>query len=203
MFHWIFKLSYCPANLKVGAPFVSRKKRVVSSRGLSNFPENRNGTGEAEMGFVVTGLSPEPYLHLYGMSDADLAANGVTRYLADEAPGFPDRIEMRDADIGQSLLLLNHVSMGQGTPYQASHAIFVREGAEDAYRRENEIPDVMFRRLLSLRAFDDDGMMVDADIAEGEDIALLARRLLEIPKVSSIHAHNVVRGCYSGKIERC
>ncbi len=154
------------------------------------------------MGFLVTGLSPEPYLYLYGMSDADLAANGVKRYLADEAPGFPDRVEMRDADIGQSLLLLNHVSMEQDTPYQASHAIFIREGATKAYREENEIPDVMFRRLLSLRAFDDQGMMVDADIAEGEDIAPLARRFLEIPQVSYIHAHNVIRGCYSGKIVR-
>ena len=66
------------------------------------------------MGFVVTGLSSEPYRHLYGLSDNELAAHGVRRYVADATPGFPDRIEMRDANLGENLLLLNHVSVEQG-----------------------------------------------------------------------------------------
>ena len=61
------------------------------------------------MKFRVTGLSPEPFHHLYGLSDAALASAGVIRYVADAKPGFPDRVEMRDAEIGERLLLLNHV----------------------------------------------------------------------------------------------
>ena len=154
------------------------------------------------MGFVVTGLSAEPYRHLYGLSDEELANHGVTRYVADEAPGFPDRIEMRDAEIGEQLLLLNHESVTDDTPYKAAHAIFIREWAETTYREENEIPDVMFNRLLSLRAFDGDGMMVDADVAKGADIVVLIERLFENPHTAYIHAHNAVRGCYSGRIDR-
>lgn len=126
---------------------------------------------------------------------------GAKRYVAGEAPGFPGRIEMRDADLGEKLLLLNHVSMAQDTPYKASHAIFVLEGAETAYRGENEIPDVMFRRLLSLRSFDGAGMMVDADLAKGADIALLIERLFENQQAAYSHAHNTLRGCYSGRID--
>ena len=154
------------------------------------------------MRFVVTGLSPEPYRHLYGLSDEALEAHGVRRYLAEENSGFPDRIEMRDAYPGETLLLINHVSLDQDTPYRATHAIFVREGAEDTYRGENEIPDVMFKRLLSLRAFDSDGMMIEAAIATGEKIQMAIERFFENPQVSCIHAHNATRGCYSGKIER-
>ncbi len=154
------------------------------------------------MGFVVTGLLAEPYRHLYGLSDEELARHGVKRYVADETPGFPDRIEMRDAELGEKLLLLNHESVTDDTPYKASHAIFIREGAETTYRGENEIPEVMFRRLLSLRVFDEDGMMVDADVAEGADIAVLIERLLDNPRAAYIHAHNAVRGCYSGRIDR-
>ncbi len=154
------------------------------------------------MEFVVTGLSSEPYRHLYGLSDSELAARGVKRYVADVTPGFPDRIEMRDADPGETLLLVNHVSVELDTPYKASHAIFIREGAERTYRGENEIPEVMFNRLLSLRAFDKEGMMIDADVAKGEEIELAIKRFFENPLVSHMHAHNAARGCYSGRIDR-
>ena len=104
------------------------------------------------MAFRITGLSPEPFRHLYGLSEQDLAAQGVKRYVANEKPGFPDRIEMRDAEPGETLLLLNHTCQPADTPYRATHAIFVREGAEETYDRVDEIPDVMRVRLLSLRA---------------------------------------------------
>src|SRR6202012_5688894 len=64
---------------------------------------------ESAMSFRVTGLSAAPFRSLYGLSDQELALRGVKRYVADKKPGFPDRIEMRDAEIGEKLLLLNHV----------------------------------------------------------------------------------------------
>jgi hypothetical protein len=152
--------------------------------------------------FVVSGLSPGPYRHLYGLSDGDLAEHGAYRYTADTSPGFPDRVEMRDADIGETLLLVNHVSMGRDTPYKTSHAIFVREGAQETYQAHNTIPQVMHRRLLSLRAFDAEGMMLDAKLAQGDAISETVKRLLARPKTDRIHAHYALRGCYAGLITR-
>ncbi|MEJ1938605.1 DUF1203 domain-containing protein, partial [Nostoc sp. NIES-2111] len=80
------------------------------------------------MAFRITGLSPEPFRHLFGLSDDDLMRHGVKRYVVDTSPGYPDRIEMRDAAPGETVLLLNHVCQPADTPYRASHAIFVREG---------------------------------------------------------------------------
>lgn len=154
------------------------------------------------MNFRVVGLSPEPFRHLYGLSEQDLAAHGVIRYVADESPGYPDRIEMREAKVGETLLLLNHVCQPAETPYRATHAIFVREGAEETYDRINEVPEVMRLRLLSLRGYDAAGMMLDADIIEGKEIEGLIERLLGNPQVDYIHVHNARRGCYSGRIER-
>lgn len=154
------------------------------------------------MAFRVTGLSPEPFRPLFGLPDAELAARGIRRYVVDRKPGFPDRIEMRDAEPGESVLLLNHVCQPADTPYRASHAIFVREGATRAYDAVGEIPEVMRLRLLSLRAFDADGMMVDADVAEGDGVEALVERLLANPDVAYIHVHNAKRGCYSGRIDR-
>ena len=154
------------------------------------------------MRFRITGLSPEPFRHLYGLGDHELALLGVTRYIADKEQGFPDRIEMRDAAIGERLLLLNHMSQRAATPYRATHAIFVREGAENTYDRVDVVPEVMRRRLLSLRAFDAGGMMLDADIVDGTNIEGLIACLFGSPHVEYIHAHNAKRGCYSGRIDR-
>ncbi len=80
------------------------------------------------MNFRITGLAPDPFRALFGLSDEALASRGIRRYVVDCQPGFPDRIEMKDAELGQRMLLLNHVSQPANSPYRASHAIFIREG---------------------------------------------------------------------------
>jgi hypothetical protein len=154
------------------------------------------------MKFRISGLSAAPFSPLYGLNDEDLAAKGVKRYRVDKYPGFPDRIEMRDARVGESVLLLNHLCQPADTPYRASHAIFVREGAVTTYIGLDEVPEVMRTRVLSLRAFDVHGMMLDADIIDGGQVESLITRLLGNPEVAYIHAHNAKRGCYSGHIDR-
>lgn len=95
------------------------------------------------MSFRITGLSPEPFRHLFGLPDEELARRGAHRHVADTKPGFPDRIEMRDVEPGETLLLLNHECHPALTPYRATHAIFVREGATATYDRVGEVPEVM------------------------------------------------------------
>jgi hypothetical protein len=163
----------------------------------ASIPNDSNGVA-----FRITGLSPEPFAALFGLPDEDLARMGVRRLVVDEKPGFPDRVEMREAEIGETVLLLNHVSQPIDTPYRASHAIFIREGSRERYDRIGEIPEVMRRRLLSLRAFDANGMMVDADVVEGTQIEPVIKRLFARPEVDYIHVHNAKRGCYSGRIDR-
>ena len=154
------------------------------------------------MAYRVTGLSPEPFRPLFGLSDAELARRGVQRYVVDKHPGYPDRIEMRDAMPGETMLLLNHLCQPADTPYRASHAIFVREGAAEAYDAIDAVPEVMRRRLLSLRAFDDGGMMLDADVVDGREIEAVITRLFADAAVRYIHVHNAKQGCYSGRIDR-
>ena len=154
------------------------------------------------MAFRITGLPAAPFRPLYGLSDEALAAKNVKRFLVDKENAFPDRVEMRDALIGETVLLLNHACQPAETPYRATHAIFVREGAETVYDRVDAVPEVMRRRLLSLRAYDEAGWMLDADVVEGREVEALILRLLETPEVAYIHAHNAKRGCYSGRIGR-
>lgn len=154
------------------------------------------------MSFRIVGLSVEPFRHLYGLTDAQLARHGAMRYLADRPAAFPDRIELRDAQPGEAVILLNHVHQPADNPYRSSHAIFVLEGARTPYDRVDEVPEVMRIRPLSLRAFDAKDLMVDADLCEGRDAETLIERLLADPRVDYIHAHYARRGCYAARIER-
>ena len=154
------------------------------------------------MSFRITGLSPHPFRHLFGLSDEELAKHGAKRYVADSTPGYPDRIEVRDAEPGETLILLNYTHQPADNPYRASHAIFVREGAETPYDRTDEIPDALRLRQISLRAFDADDLMVDADVVDGRDMESVIERFFADPHVAYIQAHYAKRGCYAARIDR-
>ncbi len=154
------------------------------------------------MSFRIRGLSPEPFRHLFGLPDEELAKHGAKRYVADTKPGYPDRIEVRDAEPGEAAILLNYIHQPADNAYHASHAIFVREGAEIAYDRTNEIPAAMRLRQISLRAFNVDHLMVDADLVDGLEMSAVIERLFTDPHVAYIHAHYAKRGCYAARIDR-
>jgi hypothetical protein len=154
------------------------------------------------MNFHIRGLNPKPFIHLYGVGDAELAAHGAVRYVADENPGFPDRVSLRDAEIGAPVLLVNHVHLDVAGPYRASHAVFIAEGAETIQELHNQIPEALRIRTLSIRAFDAAGMMLDADLVEGTQAESLVERLFASPKTAYLHAHFARRGCFACRIDR-
>ena len=152
------------------------------------------------MNFTVSGLSPEPFLPLYGLSDDELAARQARRVTVDGS-GFPERIEMRDAEPGETLLLVNYEHQPADTPYRSRHAVYVREGATETWRGR-EIPEVLRKRLLSLRGFTAGGDIVEADVVDGRQAEQLIERIFANPKVAYIHAHYARPGCYAARIDR-
>lgn len=154
------------------------------------------------MSFRIVGLPADTFTPLFGLPDEALAARGIVRVTADASPGYPDRIELRDADPGETLLLVNHVHHDVDNPYRASHAIYVREGASQPFDAVDTVPDCFTRRLLSLRAFDAQGMMVDADVVDGREAASAIERLFGRDDVEYLHAHYAKRGCFAGRVLR-
>jgi hypothetical protein len=154
------------------------------------------------MAYRITGLDPSPFTPLFGLADEELASRGSVRMTVTEKPSFPCRVTLKDRDIGEHVLLVNHVSHDVQNPYRASHAIFVTDGASVAAEFVDEVPPVFRTRILSLRAFDRAGMMVDAALAQPGDADATIRRLFEDPNTAYIHAHNAVRGCFAAAVER-
>ena len=153
------------------------------------------------MTYRIKGLEPAPFAPLFELADAELEARGMTRMRVDN-PGFPCRISLRDCDIGDEVILLNHVSHDGNNPYRASHAIFVSNSASEAAEYVDSIPPALDRRILSLRAFDADGMMVEAALAQPGEADPAIRQLFANPAATHIDAHNATRGCFAARIDR-
>lgn len=154
------------------------------------------------MTYRFSGIEPHQFAHLVGLGDEELAAHGAVRMTANGQPTFPCRIQLDDAAAGESLLLVNHVSHDGNNPYRASHAIFVSEAALQAATYDDEIPPALDRRILSLRAFDPNGMMVDAALAQPGEADPVVRRMLAMENVDHVDAHTATRGCFMARAKR-
>lgn len=153
------------------------------------------------MTYRIKGLEPAPFAPLFDLDDAELEDNGMTRMMVND-PNFPCRVSLRDADIGDEVILLNHVSHDSANPYRASHAIFVSRSAREPAEYFDAIPPALDRRILSLRAFDAHGMMIDAALARPGEADPAIRKLFANPAADHVDAHNAIRGCFAARIER-
>ncbi|MGA3397951.1 MAG: DUF1203 domain-containing protein [Acetobacteraceae bacterium] len=158
------------------------------------------------MDFRITGLPAEPFLPFFGMTDEELLMHGARRVVAtpDMQPSLPPcRVSLRDAAPGEASILLHyphHVS--PGSPYRASGPIYVREGVRETAAFVNHVPAQQRTRLLSVRAYDAAGIMLDAEVVEGTELEPLIARMFRRDDVAFLHAHNARRGCYSCRIDR-
>lgn len=154
------------------------------------------------MDFQISALDPEPFRHLFGLDDQELASRGIVRRTVDVTPGYPCRVSLEDGKVGETVLLLNYEHQAAETPYRSKHAIFVREWADRAAPGVNEVPESLRLRLLSVRAFDGEGMLVDADVVHGRDVEGVIREMLAKESASYLHLHNAKPGCYAARVDR-
>lgn len=147
--------------------------------------------------FQLVGIDHAPFEPLFGLSDAELADQGIVRRIADTYPGFPCRVSLEDAAVGEELLLLNFPHLLANSPYRASGPIFVRKGHTKRVLAPGVVPDYVARRLMSVRAYDSAHMMMAADVLDGSVVAAHLEQLFANPEVAYVHLHNAKRGCFS------
>lgn len=156
----------------------------------------------ANTDFQVVALPAEAFGGLLAMSDDDLRATRGRRMTADHKPGFPCRVSLADAEIGEEVILVDYTHHDADSPYRASGPIFVRANAETAKLEINEIPAMLSTRLLSVRAYDERGMMRDAEVVEGADLEERIRAFFANERVVYLHVHNAKPGCFNCRVER-
>ncbi|HSE11640.1 MAG TPA: DUF1203 domain-containing protein [Rudaea sp.] len=153
------------------------------------------------MRFRITGLPYATFANLFTLTDEQLAGRGAVRRIAATKPGFPCRISLTDAEVGDEVILVHHEHHAVASPFRASHAIYVRKD-EQQYDAVDRVPPMLRSRLLSVRAFDDAGMLVDADVVDGTALESLIERQLADAQANYLHIHFARPGCYAARVER-
>lgn len=153
--------------------------------------------------FQVIPLSLEPFSHLFNLDDEALKSHGVVVQIADSLVGFPCRVSLRNAAIGERVWLLNYEHQPADSPFRSRHAIYIREGAVCADLETGELPEALTSStLLSVRAFNAEGMIVAAELTSGADAGRVFNDLLAQHDVKYLHAHFAKYGCFAARIER-
>src|ERR1700736_4045579 len=155
-----------------------------------------------ENSFRISGLPLANFAPLFELDDNQLAQKRARRLIVDAKPGFPCRVSLQDAEIGERVILLPFEHQSVDSPYRASGPIFVRESAKEALLSPNELPEVVRSRMLSVRAYDGEGIMRGAAVTPGSELQSQIENLFADSRVSYLHLHNAGAGCYSCRIDR-
>jgi hypothetical protein len=143
--------------------------------------------------YVISGLDPA--------TADELRARGGIGYVTDEHPGFPCRQCLRDAEIGEEMILVSHDPFTASSPYRSASPIFLHR-SPCAPDDSTELPEQLARRRLSGRAFDALAMMLDAALIDGRQLPTTIEQLLGNPAVDHLHVHNEPRGCFAARVDR-
>ncbi len=154
------------------------------------------------MTYRIEGLPEAEFEALSKLSDIELAERGARRVIADADRGYPCRVTLEDARLGDSLILFSYTSHDVRTPYHTTYAIYVREGADTPPPFIDRTPPVFEGRTLSLRGFAADGYIVEARLAQPGEADAAIRALFADPAIAYIHAHNAAYGCFAARIDR-
>jgi hypothetical protein len=152
--------------------------------------------------FIITGLSPTPFQELFLTDDQVLKTMNIRRVTAKHKPGYPCRVSLVDAAIGEELLLLPYVHHPVDSPYKSEGAIYIHRGAKAYQPAVNEIPEILHHRTLSFRGYDANGMMRTAATVEGQQTAATIREMFTDPAIAYLHIHNAGPGCYNCRVVR-
>ena len=154
------------------------------------------------MNFQITALPLTPFAPLFALDDEQLRERGAKRYVAGRNSNFPCRVSLQDAAEGESAVLVPFMHQPADSPYRASGPIFVREAARQASPVVNDVPQQLRLRLLSVRAYVAEALMVDSDIVDGRELESVIDRMFTDSRVEYLHVHFARPGCYACRIDR-
>lgn len=152
--------------------------------------------------FQFVALPNENFSHLFSMKDAELESRGAKRMIVDSYPGYPCRVSLMDAPVGERVILTAFRHHDVASPYQSAGPIFVRENAETAKPHVNEIPVMLRHRILSVRAYDEAAIMKNARVVEGTVLEETIRDFFARESISYLQIHNAGPGCFNCTVQR-
>jgi hypothetical protein len=142
----------------------------------------------------------EIIVHALPAGDADPCAPTGREVVAEGRE--PCRRCLRNARTGERLLLLPYDPFTVRSPYTGEGPVYVHADGCAEHRAEPDVlPEQVDGRHFSVRAYDADAMMLDAEVVAGDQLADRARALLD-GDAAFLHAHFAGPGCFAFRIDR-
>ena len=108
----------------------------------------------------------------------------------------PCRRCLRRAEPGEPLLLLGYDPFTVRSPYAGSGPVFVHESCGEAGAGIEQVRT----STLSVRAYDSDAMLLDAEVMPGEALSARAAELLD-GGAAFLHVHFAGPGCFAFRVD--
>jgi hypothetical protein len=122
--------------------------------------------------------------------------------VADERNSFPCRRCLKDAEVGETMLLMSYNPFLGDSPYSGAGPIFVHARDCQQFPGSDRVPDQLSRRLLSVRAYDGEHMLTGAEVIDGGRLEETVDVLFAEGRAEYIHVHNARPGCFAARIDR-
>lgn len=133
---------------------------------------------------------------------ADAEGNALQPQVADEPNAFPCRHCLRDAEPGEPMLLASYSPFQTQNTYREIGPVFVHADRCARHADERAIPDQLRRRLLALRGYDRNQILLAGEVVPGAEVEGAIERLLSRADVAWIHVRFAKPGCFACRIER-
>jgi len=152
--------------------------------------------------FLTMALDHNIFTKYFTMSVNELESHDAYLFVADENPCYPCRVSLQDAKVGETVLAIPYEHHPVKGPYKSTGPIFVRKNAKTKLLSVNEIPKMLRHRLLSVRGYSSQSLMIEGDAVVGEGLeAVLTKQFLN-SDVEYIHIHNAGPGCFNCEIKK-
>jgi len=152
--------------------------------------------------FNIKALDHNLFSKYFSMSGAELEKCGMYLFVADKHPCYPCRVSLQDAEVGEKVLAIPYEHHPVQSPYKSTGPIFIRKEAKTATPGINEIPKMLRHRLLSIRGYSSETLMVEAETIPGEELEIVLVKQFQNDAVQYIHIHNAGPGCFNCEVNR-
>jgi hypothetical protein len=152
--------------------------------------------------FKFVPLEREEFDSFMDLNDTELESHQAKWMIVDEEPGYPCRVSLEDAKIGEKVLFMPYWHHDVKSAYRAMGTVLVREKAQTTECKVNQVPKMLLHRLLSVKAYDSSNMMVDHDIANGSELESKLKEHFQNSIVEYIHLHYASPGCFCSAVYR-
>lgn len=156
------------------------------------------------MNWKIKSIDLEICKRYFSASAEELAKNNAKIITVKEKLTAPCRLSLKDLEPGDKAILLNYEHYNVNSPYKSIGPVFVGLNSQQVSLKNNSLPEIILpERRFSIRSYDENFMMIFAEIVLGKDVHNYISEHLKNTKIKYMQVHFAAPGCWIFDIVKC